>query len=105
MTYSVPITLLVVGIFALIAVLPRIPLFAKIAVQGLLGILIYKFKSDATFLLPMANSLPMSELFGGDAGMGSFNKYALGVLGPVLGIILSLIFAIISKVLSKKDSE
>lgn len=105
MEYSVPITMMVLGTFVLIGILPKVPVWAKILLQLGLGGFIYKFKSDAMFLLPMASTLPMSELFGGDMGTGSFNKYALGVLGPVIGILISVIFAVVAKLLSKKESE
>lgn len=103
MSFGYPITLLALLLFCIPAVLPKIPVPVKIAIQAVMGLGVYFGLKDAMFALPMGDSLPMSELFGGDGGMGSFNKYALGVIGPVLGIIVTVIAAVIGKLLFKKE--
>ena len=105
-TFPYPVTLLVVAIFLLIAVIPpRLPLIVRLILQVAGGLFLYFMLSEAEFMMPMADSMKMSSLFGGDVGTGEFNKYALGVLGPVLGIALSLVVAGVRKLLRKGDEE
>lgn len=99
-----PVTLLVLLAFIVVGFIPKIPLLGRIGIQIVAGLAIYFGMKEAMFALPMPDTLPMSELYGGDGGMGEFNKYALGVIAPVLGIIFSLIAAVIFKLMSKKDA-
>jgi hypothetical protein len=104
MTFGVPVTLGVLLLFVLVAIVPpRLPLIVRLLIQIVAGLGIYFGLRDAEFTLPMADSLPMSSLFGGDGGMGEFNKYAMGVVAPVLGILFSLIVAGIRKVTRKSE--
>lgn len=105
MEYGAPVTLGILAVFIVIAFIPKIPLIGRILIQLILGVIIYKTKSEAMFALPYPDSLPISELFGGDMGTGDFNKYALGVLGPVIGIVFSLIAAVIFKLMARKDAD
>lgn len=100
-----PVTLMVLIAFVVVGFIPKIPLLGRIAIQVVAGLAIYFGMKEAMFGLPNPDRLPMSELYGGDGGMGEFNKYALGVIAPVLGIICSLIAAVIFKLLAKKDAE
>ena len=85
-------TFLVLGLFFVVALLPKVPWYVKIVVQLIIGAVVYFVFSDTMFDLPMGDSFPSSSIFGGApseemGGDGSFNKYALGVLGTVLGIV------------------
>ena len=84
-------TIIALGAFFAIAFVPKVPWFAKIFLQIALGCIIYFVFSETMFDLPMGDSLPISSLFGGDGGMGDFNKLSMGVVGTVLGLVGTLI--------------
>ena len=106
MTFPYPVTLGVLLIYILIAIVPpRLPLVARLGIQIGLGLGIYFGFKEAEFMLPNGDNLPMSSLFGGDGGMGSFNKYALGVLGTVIGLLVSVIVAVVRKLTGGKGEE
>lgn len=101
-----PVTLGVLAVFLLVAVVPpRLPLIARLVIQIIAGAGIYFGMGETEFVLPMADSLPMSSLYGGDGGGGQFNKLAMGFVAPLLGIILSLVVATLRKLLGKKAED
>jgi hypothetical protein len=99
-------TFVVLGLYFIIAFLPKVPWYAKLVLQIILGAVIYMGFPEAEFVLPMGDSLPFSSLLGGNPEwMGlPFNKYAMGVLGTVLGI-LGTVFATILYAIFGKKSE
>lgn len=106
MEFPVPVTLGVLAVFLLVAIVPpRLPLIARLVIQIVAGAGIYFGLSEAEFVLPMADSLPMSTLFGGDAGGGQFNKFAMGFVAPLLGIVLSVVVAAIRKIIGKMAKD
>jgi hypothetical protein len=101
-----PVTLGVLAVFLLVAIVPpRLPLVARLAIQVIAGAGIYFGLSEAEFVLPMADSLPMSSLFGGDGGGGQFNKFAMGFVAPLLGVVFSVVVAILRKLFGKKAED
>lgn len=102
-SFPFPVTLLVLLFFIAVAVVPRLPLIARIVITLGAGLGIYFGMREATFAL--WKGAKISELFGGDAGMGEFNKFALGFIATVLGLIVTLIAAVVRKLLSKGKEE
>ena len=98
-------TIIALGVFFVIAFLPKVPWFAKIFLQLALGGIIYFVFSETMFDLPMGDSLPISSLFGGDGGMGEFNKLSMGVVGTVLGMLGTLVATILYKLLGKNSAD
>ena len=102
-------TFLVLGAYVLIAFVPRVPWYVKVALQLIMGAVIYFGFPEVEFELPYGDSLPISSLFGGSpewAG-GGFNKYAMGVAGTALGLIATVVataaYALLG--IGKKEEE
>lgn len=100
-------TFLVLGIYFVVAFLPKVPWYAKIVLQLILGAVLYFAFADTMFDLPMGDSLPISSVFGGSPsfGDGQFNKYAMGVLGTVLGLLMTVVATVIYALLGKKSDS
>jgi len=106
MEFPFPVTLGVLAVFLLVAVVPpRLPLIARLVIQIIVGAGIYFGLGEKEFALPMADSLPMSTLYGGDGGGGQFNKFALGFLATLLGVAFSVVVAVIRKLFGKKTED
>ena len=104
--FPYPVTIAVFTLFLLIALVPpRLPLWARLLIQVVLGLGIYFGFKEKEFMMPMADSLPMSSLYGGDGGMGAFNKLALGFLAPVLGVVFSLVVGAVRALISRKSAD
>lgn len=104
-------TFLALGAYFIVAFLPKVPWYAKVLIQVVIGAVIYFGFSETMFDLPAGDSLPISSLFGGSSEWsgGGFNKYAMGVLGTVLGLIMTLVATVLYGLLgiggSTKDSK
>lgn len=104
---------IVLGLFFIVAFAPKVPWYAKLVVQLIIGAVVYFGFGDTMFDLPMGDTLPISSLFGGAmseemGGDGSFNKLSLGVIGTVLGFIMTAVATGLYAVLGigkKKDEE
>ena len=99
-TIGVLIAMIVIGL------VPRVPFIAKVALQLIIGAVIYHKFSDAMFNLPNGDNMKISSLMGGNGGLPEFNKLSMGVVSTAIGVIFSVIGAIVAKVLGgKKDDE
>lgn len=104
---------IVLGLFFVVAFAPKVPWYAKVVLQLIIGAVVYFGFGDTMFDLPMGDTLPISSLFGGAmsedmGGDGAFNKLALGVLGTILGLIMTVVATILYALLGigkKKDEE
>ena len=103
-----PYTISVLVLFIVIGLLPKIPLWAKILIQLIVGAAIYFLGKNYLFGLPYADDLPMSDLYGGPDEDGRFNKYSLGILGTVVGVVFSLIgsgfWALVGRFTKKEEA-
>lgn len=97
------ITIVTLAVFVLIGFLPKVPAWAKLLIQVAIGLIIYFPLKAQEFPLPMADSLPMSSIFGGDAfDIGGFQRYSMGFIGTVLGVLSTAIGTVIGLIVSKK---
>lgn len=94
------------AVFLIVAVIPKLPWWAKLLIQVAIGLLIYFPLKAQEFPLPMADSLPMSSIFGGDAfDIGGFQKYSMGFLATVLGVVMTLVVTAIQALVGKKKES
>ncbi|MBI3924417.1 MAG: hypothetical protein HY319_02650 [Armatimonadetes bacterium] len=102
----VAVTILLPIVFILLGFVPsKLPIWARLGIQILGAALIYFLGSETEFPLPMGDTLPMSSIFGGDAGFGEFAPISMGFACGVLGVVASLIGEVIRKVLGKKEES
>ncbi len=85
------VTVGVLLLAVIIGLIPQIPLPVKLVLQLVIAAIIYFGFSEATFPLPVSETATLTELFGGDGGMGGFNKASMGVLYAAVGFLFSLI--------------
>lgn len=85
------VTVGVLLLAVVIGLVPQIPLPVKLVIQLAIAAVIYFVFSEATFPLPVSEDALLTELFGGNGGMGGFNKVSMGVLYAAVGILFSLI--------------
>ncbi len=99
-------TFSVLGLFFVIAFLPKVPWYIKVVVQVVIGAIIYFGFPEAMFDLPMGDQLPISSLFGGNPEWNetSFNKYAMGFLATVLGLLGTALATVVTAVFGKKSA-
>lgn len=98
--------------FVAIGFLPKIPWWAKLLVQVILGTVIYVFMADKAFPLPSPDTNPIgAELYGGNAAKAwgipdapTFAFLSIGVLGTVLGFLSTAVGTVVGVLMGKKES-
>lgn len=95
-------TIIALLLFLGIAFAPKVPWFAKIGIQIVLGLGIYFGLKETEFMLPKVGSM-----YGGNAFdvMDGVAWLSMGVLGTVLGIIATIIATILYKLFGKKSKD
>lgn len=104
------ITLATLATFVVIGFLPKVPWWAKLLVQVIMGAVIYIAFAETSFPLPSPDTNPIgAELFGGNVakawGMDDAPSVAflsIGFLGTVLGILSTVIGTVIGLIVDKK---
>lgn len=97
--------------FLLPAVLPKVPWWAKLLIQIGLGLLVYNVFVESEFPFPMADTLPISSLFGGNVAKAwgdpeaKFAFLSMGFLGTVLGVLLTLVTTALGALFGKKKES
>ena len=88
-------TILVLGLYFVIAFLPKVPWYVKVVLQLIMGAVIYFGFPETEFGFP--DSFPIQSVIGGNPEwLGeSFNKLAMGVIGTVLGLTFTIVATII----------
>jgi hypothetical protein len=89
------ITIATLACFVLVGLLPKVPWWAKLLVQVVVGAGIYLFLAEHEFPLPSPDTNPIgASLYGGNIakawGMDDAPALAflsMGVIGPVLGFL------------------
>lgn len=97
------------ALFIVTAFLPKIPWWAKLLIQIGMGALIYFLFTESEFPLPMADTLPLSSLFGGNVAKAwgdpeaGFAYLSMGVLGTMIGMLATAVTSIIGALMKKKS--
>ena len=95
-------TIVVLLLYFAIAFVPKVPWFAKVAAQLVLGAVVYfgPFK-ETEFALPKVGSM-----YGGNAFdiMEGVAWLSMGVVGTVLGLIATVLATIIYAVINRKKA-
>ena len=74
-----------------IGLIPQIPLPVKLVLQLGIAAVIYFAFSSTFFPLPVSEDAKITELMGGDGGLGQFNLVSMGVVYAILGVIFSIL--------------
>lgn len=106
-------TLGTLAVFIIVAVLPKVPWWAKILIQVAIGMLIYFTMPEGEFPLPSPDTNPIgASLYGGNVykvwGMEDAPKVAylsMGVIATVLGILATLTATAVQAILGKKKTD
>lgn len=101
------------AVFVIIGLLPKVPWWAKLIVQLVIGVGIYFMMPDGEFPLPDPDNNPIgAQLYGGDAAkaMGiseesTFAFLSMGVIGTVLGFLSTGIGTLIWYLVGKKKES
>lgn len=107
------ITIATLGFFIIVGLLPKVPWWAKLLVQGVAAAIIYVAFVETAFPLPSPDTNPIgAELYGGNVakawGMPDAPKLAflsVGVLGGVLGFVSTGIGTVLGWILGKKKES
>ena len=107
------ITIGTLALFTVIGLLPKVPWWAKLLVQVIIGAVIYTAMAETAFPLPSPDSNPIgAELYGGNVakawGIPDAPKFAflsIGVLGTVLGFLSTAIGTVIWFFVDKKSKS
>ncbi len=97
-------TLGILALFIVIGCLPKVPWWAKVVIQLIIGAVIYIAFSDKWFEFPYGDTLPISMLAGGNAGSEGFAYLSMGVLGTVIGLLFTALATVVGLLLKKKES-
>lgn len=98
------------AVFVIIGFLPKVPWWAKLLVQLVIGGIIYFAMAETAFPLPSPDTNPIgAELYGGNVaqvwGMPDAPKVAflsIGFLGTVLGVLSTAVGTVIGLLVGKK---
>lgn len=95
-------TIIALLLFFGIAFAPKVPWFAKMGIQIVLGLGIYFGLKETEFMLPKVGSM-----YGGNAFdvMEGVAWLSMGVLGTGLGLIATLVATILYKVFGKSSDD
>lgn len=101
------------AVFIIVGLLPKVPWWAKLLVQLIVGAVIYFAMAETAFPLPSPDTNPIgAELYGGNIakvwGMPDAPKLAflsMGVLGTVIGFIFTVIGTVIGLLVGKKKED
>lgn len=98
------------AVFIVVGLLPKVPWWAKLLIQLVIGAVIYIAMAEAEFPLPAPDTNPIgASLYGGNIekawGMDTAPKLAflsMGVIGTVLGFLSTGLGTVIGLVVGKK---
>lgn len=98
-------TILVLGLYFVIAFLPKVPWYVKVGLQLIIGAVIYFGFPETEFSFP--DDFVFQSLIGGNPEwLGeSFNKLAMGVVGTAFGLICTVVATIIYAIFGKKTES
>lgn len=98
--------------FVVVGALPKVPWWAKLAIQLIAGAVIYNVMAETAFPLPAPDTNPIgAEMYGGNVAKAwgddsaGFAFLSIGVLSTVLGVLTTIIATIIGLVLGKKSDK
>jgi hypothetical protein len=98
------------AVFIVVGLLPKVPWWAKLLIQLIVGAVIYFAMAETPFPLPNPDTNPIgAELYGGNIakawGMEDAPKVAflsIGFLGTVLGVLTTGIVTVIGALVGTK---
>lgn len=98
--------------FVIVGLLPKVPWWAKLAVQLLAGVTVYVALAETGFPLPNPDTNPIgAELYGGnvskawgDPDAPAVAFLSIGFLGTVLGFLSTALATVVGLVFKKKES-
>jgi hypothetical protein len=99
--------------FVIIGLLPKVPWWAKLLIQLVIGAAIYFALAETEFPLPNPDTNPIgASLYGGNVakawGMPDAPKFAfisVGAIGTVLGFLATAVGSVIGLIIGKKKAE
>jgi hypothetical protein len=100
------------AVFVVVGLLPKVPWWAKLLIQIVVGAVIYIALAETEFPLPSPDTNPIgASLYGGNIekawGMDTAPKLAflsMGVLGTVIGLLTTGVATVIGVILDKKKA-
>ncbi len=103
-------TIATLAIFVIIGFLPKVPWWAKLLVQVVIGGVIYFMMADGEFPLPNPDTNPIgASLYGGNVekawGLDTAPAIApisMGFIGTVLGVLSTAVGTVIGLIVGKK---
>lgn len=101
------------AVFVIVGFLPKVPWWAKLLIQIVIGAVIYTQMAESEFPLPSPDTNPIgAALYGGNIakawGMPDAPKLAflsMGVIGTVLGVLSTAVGTVIGLIIGKKKEE
>ena len=99
--------------FVVIGLLPKVPWWAKLLIQVIIGAVIYTVMPESEFPLPAPDTNPIgASLYGGNIekawGMDTAPKLAflsMGVIGTVVGFLSTAVGTLIWFLVGKKKAD